>query len=144
MDTPPANILLIISDQLSATALSAWGNTYADTPNIDRIIKNGVRFENAYATCPLCQPARASFWTGLYPHQTGVLSNGRLCPNAEVPESTPTIGSVFSKAGYKTIHFGKEHDAGSLHGFEKIPSEEKKVAEADPAWPVNYDTRRDR
>lgn len=138
------NILLIICDQLSAQALSAWGNTYGRTPNIDRIIRGGVRFNPAYTNCPLCQPARASFWTGLYPHQTGVLSNGRLHHVPAVPESVPTVGSVFSRAGYKTVHFGKRHDAGSLHGFELLPVEKAEIDDASPAWPVNYDTQQDR
>ena len=144
MNTKHKNILLIICDQLSAQALAAWGSPYGSTPNIDRIIGNGVRFETAYTNCPLCQPARASLWTGLYPHQTGVLSNGRLHPVPEVPDSVATLGSVFSKAGYRTVHFGKQHDAGSLRGFERFPLEGKEIADADPSWPVNYDTRQDR
>ena len=139
-----ANILLIISDQLSAQALKAWGDSYGSTPNIDKIIENGVRFERAYTNCPLCQPSRASFWTGLYPHQTGVLSNGRLHPVPDVKESVATLGSVFSKAGYETVHFGKRHDAGSLRGFECFPTDEKEIADASQAWPVNHDTKKDR
>ncbi len=104
MNAMRKNILLIICDQLSAQALTAWGNSYGRTPNIDKIIENGVRFERAYTNCPLCQPSRASFWTGLYPHQTGVLSNGHLHPVPEVQESVATLGSVFSKAGYQTVH----------------------------------------
>lgn len=69
------NILIIICDQLSATALSAYGNTYSDTPNLDRLAAGSAVMEYAYTSCPLCQPARASFWTSRYPHQTGVLSN---------------------------------------------------------------------
>jgi choline-sulfatase len=137
------NILLIICDQLSAQALTAWGNSYGNAPNIDKIISNGVRFETAYTNCPLCQPARASFWTGLYPHQTGVLSNGHLHPVPEIQQSIATVGSVFSKAGYKTVHFGKQHDAGSLRGFELLPINKKEIADATPAWPVNYDTQQD-
>ncbi len=138
------NILMIICDQLSAQALSAWGNSYGNAPNIDRIAKSGVRFEAAYTNCPLCQPSRASFWTGLYPHQTEVLSNGRLDIVPEVSESVETVGSIFSEAGYKTVHFGKRHDAGTLHGFELFEMEKKQVDDATPAWPVDYDTQFDR
>jgi choline-sulfatase len=138
------NILLIVCDQLSAQALTAWGNSYGSSPHIDKIIEKGVRFETAYTNCPLCQPARASLWTGQYPHQTGVLSNGRLDPVPDVPESVATLGAVFSKVGYKTVHFGKQHDAKSLRGFELFPVEGKEIEDATPSWPVNYDTRQDR
>jgi len=144
MSVSNKNIVLLVSDQLSAQALAAWGNLYGNTPNIDKVIGDGVRFERAYSNCPLCQPSRASFWTGLYPHQTGVLSNGRLHDVPEVRESVATLGSVFSKAGYRTVHFGKTHDAGSLRGFECFPIEKKKIEDANPAWPVNYDTQQDR
>jgi choline-sulfatase len=142
MNTRP-NILLIIADQLSAQALPAHGDKYAQTPNMDRIIERGVRFEQCYTNCPLCQPARAAFWTGLFPHQTGVLSNGRKHSVPPVPEHVPTMGALFAGAGYEPIHFGKMHDAAALRGFNVIPTGELPV-EADPAWPVNYDTLQDR
>jgi choline-sulfatase len=137
-------MLLIVCDQLSAQALHAWGNAYGRTPNLDRIVQKGVRFETAYTSCPLCQPARASLWTSRHPHQTAVLSNGRLHPVPEIPKTVPTLGAVFFSAGYKTVHFGKQHDAGSLRGFENFPVEKKEITDATPAWPVNYDTQQDR
>jgi len=144
MSKQKKNILLIICDQLSAQALPAWGNSFAKTPNINSIVENGVRFENAFTTCPLCQPARASFWTGRYPHQTGVLSNGRRHRVPELPETIPTLGETFAEFGYKTVHFGKQHDAGSLRGFEITPIAERDLKDVNPAWPVNYDSRQDR
>jgi choline-sulfatase len=137
------NILLIVSDQLAWRALPAYGNTTVRTPHIDRIVKSGVRFENCYCTIPLCQPSRASFWTGRFSHQTGVLSNGKFFPDPPIPENMATLGQLFSKAGYKTIHFGKTHAAGALEGFEVEPVKELPVPE-EPAWPLNYDTRQDR
>lgn len=137
------NILIIISDQLSFKALAAYGNSFARTPNIDRIVRAGVRFANCYTSCPLCQPARASFWTSRYPHQTGVLSNGRKFPVPPVPKDVPTIGSLFTQAGYEAVHFGKTHDAGALRGFYIEPKKELAV-ESEKAWPVNYDTKQDR
>ena len=126
------NILLIIGDQLSARALRSYGSGYGHTPHIDRIIERGVRFEQCYTNCPLCQPARTAFWTGLFPHQTGVLSNGRNHPVPPVPEHVPTIGATFAEAGYETMHFGKTHDAGALRGFRVAPREQLPV-EAEPA-----------
>jgi len=137
------NILIIISDQLSWKALPAYGDRYARTPNIDRIAKRGVRFSQCYTSCPLCQPVRASFWTGKWPHETGVLSNGRIGVIPPVPEDLPTLGELFARAGYETVHFGKTHDAGSLRDFLIEPVEELPV-EGTKAWPVSYDTLRDR
>jgi len=143
MSSKKKNILMFLSDQLSATALAAWGNTYGNTPNIDKIIGNGVRFDKAYSNCPLCIPSRASLWTGLYPHETKVMSNGRKCPIEDVPESVPTLGAVFSDAGYKAIHFGKTHDSGTLRGFEVVPIEQTELEDESPAWPLRYDSKQD-
>lgn len=141
--TRKPNILFILADQLSVRALSAYGGRDAQTPHIDRIAERGVRFEQCYTNCPLCQPARAAFWTGLFPHQTGVLSNGRKHPVPPVPEHLITIGATFAEAGYETVHLGKTHDAGALRGFTIVPTDQLPV-ETEPAWPANYDTLQDR
>jgi choline-sulfatase len=137
------NILLIFADQLAWRALPAYGDTFAQTPNIDRIAQRAVRFTECYTPCPLCQPARAAYWTGLHPHETGVLSNGRKHYVPPVPETVPTVGEALRKAGYATFHFGKQHDAGSLRGFHVEPMDILPV-DARPAWPINNDTRQDR
>jgi len=138
------NILLITCDQLSAQALPAWGNKYASTPHINALIESGVRCQNAYSNCPLCLPSRASFWTGQYPHQTGILSNGGAHTNAALPNDTPTLGTLFQNAGYRTVHFGKQHDGGSLRGFECAPILESETEPEHPSLIHNYDTRQDR
>lgn len=138
------NILVVMVDQLAWKALPYYGDNYAETPNINRICKDGIGFDASYCPFPLCQPARASLWTGVYPHETRVLSNGRHWPVAPVPENIPTLGEVFSNAGYKTVHFGKTHDAGALRGFECVPVEEVEVEQENDAWPLNRDTFRDR
>lgn len=139
-----ANILLIVTDQLTWRALPCYGNMYVKTPGIDRIAENGVRFTNCYTPCPLCQPARAAFWSGRYPHETKVLSNGRKWPVDPVPEDFCTLGETFAKAGYKTVHFGKCHDAGALRGFECSPEQQIHVEDINPAFPYNFDTYEDR
>ena len=144
MHNQKPNILLIVTDQLTWSALPFYGNTYAHTPNIDRICNGGVGFDACYCTFPMCQPSRASFWTGIYPHETNVLSNGRHWPVNNVPNTLPTLGSVFHNAGYKTIHFGKQHDAGTLRGFKCISTAQVEVPNESPAWPFNYDTYIDR
>ncbi|MBN2289176.1 MAG: sulfatase-like hydrolase/transferase [Candidatus Glassbacteria bacterium] len=136
------NILVIISDQLAQRAVGAYGDRWASTPNIDSLAAGGVRFSRSYTNCPLCQPSRASFWTGRLPHETGVDSNGLNYPVPIIPLSMPTLGAVFSAAGYETVNFGKQHDAGALRGFRLVEPEEVEL-EAPEAWPVNNDSRQD-
>lgn len=136
------NILIIITDQLAQRAVGCYGDRWAETPNIDSLASGGVRFSNAYSNCPLCQPSRASFWTGRLPNRTGVTSNGMNYPVPDIPVSMPTLGELFLIAGYETINFGKRHDAGSLRGFKLVETEELEV-ETPQAWPVNYDSKQD-
>lgn len=137
------NILVVICDQLSAQALPSWGNAFACTPHIDRLLAEGTRFADAYTNCPLCMPSRASFWTSRYPHQTRVESNGRNWPVTDVDASVPTLGETFRRAGYRTVHFGKEHDAGTLRGFDRVPGAPVDLAAEHALFPVHNDTRLD-
>lgn len=134
------NILILICDQLSAKALKAYGNTDSETPAIDALADRGIVFERAYTPCPLCQPARASFWSSSYPHQNGVTSNLPKQKQADFPDSITTLGEVFQKGGYECIHFGKEHDYGALRGFTKVVNEQKKTEPENPALPYDYET----
>lgn len=138
------NILIFVTDQLTWRALPYYGNTYAKTPNIDRICAGGAGFDACYCTAPMCQPSRTSFWSGIYPHETNVLSNGRRWPVKDLDESYPTLGSVFKENGYRTIHFGKRHDAGALRGFECAPTGRTVIPDEMAAFPMNYDTYFDR
>lgn len=151
----PSNYLILICDQLSATALSTYGNTYSRTPNLDRIAERSAVYEYAYTPCPLCQPARASFWTSRYPHETMVRTN---LPNQRYPyyigddqtaapetfptvsDTIPTMGDLFTEAGYRCVHFGKTHDYGALRGFEVIPSVEIPMERTNPAIKFDYET----
>ncbi|MEG1135110.1 MAG: sulfatase-like hydrolase/transferase [Cellulosilyticaceae bacterium] len=137
------NILLIICDQLSAQALKCYGNTYVDAPNIDRLAREGVVFDNAYTSCPLCQPARASFWTSRYPHQTHVLSNVKDMGFDKLSGEIPTLGEVFTQNGWRCVHFGKEHDYGALRGFEVVKSVEIKKEPEYPSWTYAYESHFD-
>ena len=143
MPTRTPNLLVITADQLSQPAVGAYSGRSGCTPNIDRLAARGARFTECYTPCPLCQPARAAFWTGRFPHETGVLSNGWQDPVPPVPASLPTLGELFGAAGYETVHFGKTHDAGGLRGSRIEPAHERIVAPVGP-WPVNADTFQDR
>ena len=63
----PANIVLILADDLGWTDLGCFGSSFYQTPNIDRLARQGMRFTSAYAACPVCSPTRASILTGKYP-----------------------------------------------------------------------------
>ena len=154
----PSNYLVIICDQLSATALSTYGNSYSHTPNLDRLAKRSAVCEHAYTPCPLCQPARASFWTSRYPHETMVRTNlpVQRYPFYEedditkmpetfpaISEDIPAMGQLFSSAGYTCVHFGKTHDYGALKGFEVVPDVQIKVDRTNPAINFDYETYRD-
>ncbi len=139
-DDDRPNILIVMSDQLSQKAVGAYGNCDVVTPNMDRLAAEGLRFENVYTPCPLCQPMRPSLWTGLLPHEHGVLANR---PGPPVSDDVPTMGDVFSSGGYETVHFGKRHDRGGLRGFWCAEEGDLPV-DAEPAWPVNPDTTHDR
>lgn len=136
------DILLIQVDQLHSRALKAYGGT-SDTPNIASLFARGVAFASNTVQCPLCQPSRASLWSGLYPHRTEVLSNGRKWPCPVFTEKLPTLGEVFTQGGYKAVHFGKRHDSGALRGFELVEEGETFVPDENPAWPYNFDTYND-
>ena len=129
------NILIIMADQLSALALSCYGNKVIKTPNIDKIAKNGIVFENNYSTCPLCVPSRASLLSGNLPSKIEVYDNG-----AEFKASIPTFVHFLRSEGYYTCSAGKMHFIGpdQLHGFEDRVTTE--IYPADFSWTSNWET----
>lgn len=72
LEARPPNVVIVLVDDLGWMDLSCQGSTYYETPNIDRLAAEGVRFTNGYAACAVCSPTRASVMTGRYPHRTGV------------------------------------------------------------------------
>ena len=98
------NILLLITDQQRWDAMSCSGD-WVQTPNLDRIASEGVRFTNCVTTSPVCIPTRLSLATGLYPHNTHVWNN----MNHQMPAETPTWMQAVRDAGYRTSLFGKTH-----------------------------------
>jgi choline-sulfatase len=105
-ETP--NLVILFSDQHRADALGVAGHPTVETPHLDRLATDGVRFERAYTTAPLCVPARTSMYMGVYPHNTHVLDHG----NAWVPAEYDTFFNHLQDAGYVTAHVGKAHQKG--------------------------------
>jgi arylsulfatase A-like enzyme len=74
MSAPP-NILFILTDQQRYDTIAALGHPHCITPNLDRLVQEGVSFSQCHVTAPSCAPSRASLFTGHYPHTTGILKN---------------------------------------------------------------------
>jgi arylsulfatase A-like enzyme len=123
------NVIFILADDLGWTDLGCYGSKFYETPNIDQLSKEGIRFTNAYAACPVSSPTRASFQTGKYPARIGITDwiKGRydgqkaikdmqtVCPVLppenlfNLPLSEKTIAEVLKDNGYQTAHIGKWH-----------------------------------
>ncbi len=110
------NVLFIISDDLTANALSCYGNKVCQTPNIDRIAARGTRFTRTYCQGTYCGPSRASFMSGYYPHATGVL--GYVSPRPAIGDRA-TWSQHFKDAGYYTARVSKIYHMGVPGGIEK-------------------------
>ena len=104
---PPAaaagrpNIVLVITDQQRYDTIAALGHPYVDTPNLDRLVREGVSFDECHVTAASCVPARASLFNGLYPHTTGVLRNGCEWRRSWVEQ--------LAASGYHCVNVGKMH-----------------------------------
>jgi choline-sulfatase len=117
---PPPSFLFVIADQLSMDAVTAHGNRFVRTPNLDRLARAGVSFRDSYTTYPLCSPARSSMFTGRMPSETGVITNG-LPIRAEIPN----LGQWLGGRGYEAVYAGKWHVpnsyTGDIPGFTVLP-----------------------
>ena len=136
------NILVFVLDQLSFRALDLYGG-YCSMPFITSLARDGITVSDCYCSYPLCQPSRASLWSGQYPHRNKVWSNGRQCPITPLDETYPSLGQCFSDAGYECRHFGKKHDGGALRGFICSAEDEERIPDDNPLFPYNMDTYAD-
>lgn len=115
-EQPRYNVLFIISDDLTATALSCYGNKVCQTPHIDELAARGTRFTRAYCQGTFCGPSRASFMSGYYPHATGVL--GYISPRKAIGDRA-TWAQHFQNSGYYTARVSKIFHMGVPGGIEK-------------------------
>jgi arylsulfatase A-like enzyme len=131
------NIIFILIDDMGWRDLSCYGSTFYETPHIDRLAQQSMRFSDAYAACPVCSPTRASLLTGRYPARVGVTDwinhskdthpcRGRLIDAPYVdhlPHSERSIAAALRAGGYQTWHVGKWHLGAEPyypehHGFD--------------------------
>ncbi|HIA28193.1 MAG TPA: sulfatase, partial [Planctomycetes bacterium] len=137
-DSRPPNFVFILVDDLGWSDLGCYGSTFYETPACDRLAAEGMRFSQAYASCPVCSPTRASIQTGLYPARlattdyfgaaqpAGWKRNTPLLPAPYVdrlPDDTATIAETLGERGYSTFFAGKWHLGGEGswpedHGYD--------------------------
>lgn len=102
----PPDIVLVFADQLRADVLGVNGVMNIDTPHLDRLADEGIAFDNALSTCPLCAPYRGMLMTGRYPTHSGVVIN-RV--NISPVQNPHCLAGLFAGAGYDTGYLGKWH-----------------------------------
>lgn len=133
IQTRAPNILVVMADQVAARALSMYGNGVCKTPNLERLARAGVVFENAYTPSPLCAPARASLMTGCLSPSIRCYDNA-----SELTADRPTIPHFLGHLGYHSVLCGKMHFVGpdQVHGFnERITTD---IYPANFAWMPNW------
>ena len=107
MSSARPNVIFLHTDQHTWDAVSAYGNRFLATPNIDRLHRNGLSFMRAYCTDPVCAPARTSWMTGRYSSETGVPFNGGV-----LYDDIPDLGQHLNAHGFPAYHSGKWHVTG--------------------------------
>ncbi|MCG8310811.1 MAG: sulfatase [Cytophagales bacterium] len=98
------NFLIVIGDDISWNDLGCYGHPTVNSPNVDRLAKEGIKFTNAYLTASSCSPSRCSILAGRYPHNTGAAEL-----HTPLPEGMPTLPGALKKTGYYTASSGKWH-----------------------------------
>lgn len=125
LQAAPPNVVFFLVDDLGQRDLGCYGSTFYETPNLDRLAKEGVRFTDAYAACPVCSPTRASIMSGQWPQRTGITDyigaplepqlwkrNTKTLPapySDRLALDTPTLAKAMKGAGYATFFAGKWH-----------------------------------
>ncbi len=145
------NFLFVMCDQLHFEALSAYGNPYVRTPNLDRLVRRGTSFMQSHSPNPICCPARSCLLTGRMSTETSVTVNGLqelkefgLPPSAvhsnhgEIIPSIPNMGQWFQQQGYETVYCGKWHlpnnwAPNEIPGFTVLPVGGGEGAIVDPS-----------
>lgn len=123
------NILFIMVDQQRQDSLGCYGNDIVQTPNIDRLARTGIRFNNVFTPSPVCTPARTSLQTGLWPHTHGLIMNTSRCfYNGGEKDPAPDqrfFSEDLKDKGWNLAHIGKWHIGTEInkpvdHGYDDL------------------------
>ena len=110
------NIVVYLSDDHGSEYLGCYGNEYIQTPHLDRIAEDGIRFTHAFTPTPTCAPSRSTLYTGLYPARHGAMGN-----HTECHAHLKTLPSTLRELGYRVAIAGKTHvKPETLFDFEYI------------------------
>ncbi|GAB3020183.1 sulfatase [Niabella terrae] len=142
------NIVFILADDLGSSELGCYGNTFNETPNLDQLSRQGMRFTQAYSAAPICSPARAGFISGQYPARVGITDFlGDNAPRYLDPAKYYTVNEALSDAGYHTGLIGKWHldtkfsnpiGNATQNGFDEvIGTETRYIADGDYFFPYD-------
>lgn len=146
------NVIFILADDLGWAELGCYGNTFNETPHIDQLAHQGLRFTDAYAAAPVCSPYRASLMTGQWPARVGITDYLRANDPKHLGTEHVTLAEAFKRAGYATGIIGKWHLSGyqnegaeefppSVHGFdETIVSENRGIGGGSYFHPYHFNT----
>ncbi|MBM3812093.1 MAG: DUF4976 domain-containing protein [Acidimicrobiia bacterium] len=136
------NVVFILVDDLRFDELGSTGHPFAKTPHADRLAREGANFQKAFAVTPLCSPSRATFLTGQYPHQHGIIDN---TDRSALSHRLLTWPRRLHDAGYRTAFIGKWHmgnDDSRRPGFDSWISFPGQGECVDPVLNVNGATSR--
>ncbi|MCZ6837089.1 MAG: sulfatase-like hydrolase/transferase, partial [Planctomycetota bacterium] len=139
-DKPP-NVVIVFVDDMGYGDLGCYGSESHQTPNLDRLATQGMRFTDFYVAQPVCSASRAALLTGCYPNRLGI--HGALGPNARhgLDEGETTLAELFKSKGYATAIFGKWHLGHqppflpTRHGFDEFFG----IPYSNDMWPLHPD-----
>lgn len=147
----PFNVIYILADDLGYSELGSYGNTFNETPHLDKMASEGVRFTDCYASAPVCSPYRAALMTGKYPARLGITDYLRPNAGQHLDTAEITLAELFRNNGYRTGIVGKWHLSGyvkagapevtppDMHGFDEvIVSENEGIGEGTYFHPYHF------
>ncbi len=127
----PPNVVFILADDLGWAELGSYGNRFNETPRLDAMAREGLRFTHAYAAAPVCSPYRAALMSGQFPARVGITDYLRPDDPKHLPTEHVTLAEMFRRAGYATGMLGKWHLTGyAHHGALEVPPSEHGFDEA--------------
>ncbi|WP_018630168.1 sulfatase [Niabella aurantiaca] len=145
------NIIYILADDLGYSELGSYGNTFNETPALDRLAREGMRFSCFYAAAPVCSPYRAALMTGQYPARIGITDYLRPRAAQHLDTGYVTLPELLKARGYHTGIVGKWHLSGYIkegapeetlpdrHGFDEVlVSENRGIGEGTYFYPYDF------